>query len=400
MRGLFLAGLVLFSAAASAQPASPAPVVTAADIRAYAEQLWPEADKSGVSRTVFETAFAGLEPDPSVAAMTRRQPEFAKPIGAYLATQVTPARVKAGKAVMQRWSADLAAIERRYEVPAPIIVAVWGLETGYGAFTGSKDVIRSLATLAAMNYRPELYRAELLAALSMLQRGEVVRQQLRGSWAGAMGQPQFMPSSFEKFAVDGDGDGRRDIWGDVPDTLASIANFIREQGWRPGRPWGVEVRVPTGFDYRVSRGSFADWVSRGITRPDGARMPASGEGILFFPAGSRGPAFLVSENFEVLKTYNSSDAYVLSVAQLADRMEGKPAIQAPWPSDQMMSRDERIALQARMVELGYAVDNREGRISLALRDVIRSAQARVNMIPDGEPTTHLLDALRAAPAQP
>jgi lytic murein transglycosylase len=250
-----------------------------------------------------------------------------------------------------------------------------------------------MATLAAMNYRPALYRAELLSALAMLQSG-VTRESLRGSWAGAMGLPQFMPSSFEKYAVDGDGDGHRDIWSDVPDALASIANFIRSQGWQPQRPWGFEVRLPAGFDLRVSRRGNRDWASLGVTRADRAPMPADGDGILFFPAGSAGPAFLVTENFEVLKTYNFSDAYVLSVAQLADRMEGGSVIQATWPSEPPMSRDDRIALQTRLVELGYPVDNREGRISLALRDVIRSAQTSVKMVPDGNPTKALLLALR------
>ncbi len=400
-----LATLVFWSAeaaGASAAAASPPPAGTAlttADFRAFVDSLWPDAEGRGVSRAVFDAAFARLAPDPSVAAMTRRQPEEIKPIGAYLASQVTPARVAAGRAMVERWSSDLAAIERRYQVPRSIIVAVWGMETGYGASAGSKDVIRSLATLASMSYRPGLYRAELLSALTMLQNGDIRRQNLRGSWAGAMGLPQFMPSSFEKFAVDWDGDGRRDIWASVPDALASIANFIRSQGWRPQRPWGFEVSVPAGFDYRISRASYKDWASLGVTRADRAPMPLSGAAILFFPAGARGPGFLVTENYEVLKTYNFSDTYVLSVAQLADRMEAGLAIQTPWPSDPPMSRDNRIALQARLAALGYPVDNREGRISLALRDVIRAAQASVRMVPDGNPTNGLLQALRAAPEQ-
>lgn len=335
-----------------------------------------------------------MTPDPSLGALVRHQPEFAKPIGAYLASQVTPGRVSAGQAMLARWNADLVEIERRYQVTRSIIVAVWGMETNYGGAAGTKDVIRSLATLAAMNYRPDLYRGELLSALAMVQAKEVARADLRGSWAGAMGQPQFMPSSFERFAVDWDGDGRRDIWTDVPDALASIANFLRAQGWRPERPWGFEVRLPPGFDLSASRGSYADWASRGVRRANGASLPSSGDGILFFPAGAAGPPFLVTENFEVLKTYNFSDAYVLAVATLADRMEGGSAIQAPWPGDPPMSRDDRIALQTRLVALGYTVDNREGRISLALRDVIRSAQTRVSMIPDGNPTAGLLQALR------
>ncbi len=280
-------------------------------------------------------------------------------------------------------------------MPASIIVAIWGLETNYGTSIGSKDVIRSLATLAFIDYRPALYRAELLSALAMLQAGKLRRQDLRGSWAGAMGLPQFMPSSFEKFAVDWTGDGRRNIWTNIPDALASIANFIRSQGWQPQRPWGFEVKVPAGFDHGISRASTRDWAAHGFTRPDGTPLPMLEEAILFFPAGSAGPGFLVTENYEVLKTYNFSDAYVLSVAVLADRMTGGASVVTPWPSEPPMGRVARIALQTRLVALGYAVDNREGRISLGLRDVIRVAQARVGLVPDGNPTDRLLQALRA-----
>ncbi len=367
-----------------------------AALQSFVGTLWPDAERQGITRPVFDAAFAGVTPDPALAKLTRQQPEFAKPIGAYLQAQVTPSRIAQGRAMLERWQAELAAIEQRYGVPAAIVVAVWGVETNYGASFGSKDVIRSLATLAAMGYRPELYRSELLAALKMLQDGDVARDKLRGSWAGAMGQPQFMPSSFERYAVDGDGDGRRDIWASVPDALASIANFIRSQGWQPDRPWGFEVRLPAGLDPGASRASFADWRARGVTRADGAPMPTGGEGILFFPAGATGPALLVTPNFEVLKTYNFSDAYVLSVGQLADRMQGGAPIAGTWPTAIPMSRAARIALQARLVALGYPVDNREGRISLALRDVIRTAQARVGLTPDGNPDDALLQALDSA----
>ncbi len=369
---------------------------SSAAFHSFLESLRPEALSKGVTPETFDTAVAGLSPDPSVAAMTRKQPEELKTVGEYLSAQVTPGRIMAGKAMLEKWHGDLDAIERRFGVPSAIIVAVWGLETNYGAAAGNKDVIRSLATLAAMNYRPDLYRAELLSALTMLQNGEVSRATLRGSWAGAMGQPQFMPSSFEKYAIDGDGDGRRDIWTDRPDALASIANFLRQQGWMPDSPWGVEVRLPVGFDLRKSRASFKDWVSAGVSRQDGAPMPDSGEGILLFPAGAKGPAFLVSENYEVLKTYNFSDVYALSVGLLADAILDRAPVEAPWPKDPPVSRADRIALQARLVALGYTVDNRQGRISLALRDVIRVAQSRLGLVPDGNPTKALLKALPAA----
>ncbi len=385
-----LAGLLLaVDPAAAAGPAE--------SFDAFVQSLRPDAARDGVSDATFEAAFAGLAPDPSLAALTARQPEFAKPLGAYLAAQVTPARVAAGRTLLKRWGTDLSAIERRYGVPAAILVAVWGLETNYGTSAGSKDVIRSMATLGALGYRPDLYRAELLAALAMLQDGDVRRTDLRGSWAGAMGLPQFMPSSFRDFAVDWHGDGRRDIWTDVPDALASIANFLRGKGWVPGRPWGFQVAVPAGLDFRASRTDASGWAARGVTRADGGPMTEASDLVLFFPAGAGGPAFLVTPNFEVLKTYNFSDAYVLSVADLADRMAGGRAIAGPWPTEPPMSRADRIALQARLADLGYAVDNREGRVSLALRDTIRDAQARAGLVADGNPTGPLLQALRAQP---
>ena len=349
-----------------------------------------------MTAATFEAAFAGVTPDPAVVAMTRRQPEELKSVGSYLSVQITPERVKAGQALLQRWHRELAGIEERYGVPAAIVVAVWGLETNYGASTGNKDVIRAMATLAAMNYRPELYRAELLAALDLLQTGAASRSSLRGSWAGAMGQPQFMPSSFETYAVDWDHDGRRDIWTDIPDSLASIANFLALKGWRPELSWGFEVNLPRGLDLAADHGTFAEWTARGVVRPGEAPLPEVGAAVLYFPSGSAGPAFLVTSNFEVIKTYNFSDSYVLGVGALADRMEGRPPVGAAWPTDPPISRDDRIALQARLSALGYPVDNREGRISLALRDTIRLAQSKVGMVPDGNPTSALLSALSAA----
>ncbi len=384
--------------AMSAAQAVQAPASTA--FSAFLASLWPEAQGRGVTRETFDKALAGVAPDPSVAVMTRKQPEELKPVGAYLGAQVTSGRIAAGKAVLARWSADLDAMERRYGVPREIVVAIFGMETNYGTSTGNKDVVRSLATLAAMDYRPELYRAELLSALAMLQSGDVAREKMRGSWAGAMGLPQFMPSSYATYAVDGNGDGRRDIWGNVPDALASIANFLRQQGWQPGQPWGCEVKLPAGLDLGRSRASYADWAAAGVMRADKAPMPASGDAILLFPAGAKGPAFLVTENYEVVKTYNFSDVYVLGVGLLADRIAGGSPLQAPWPDDPPISRDDRVALQARLAALGYAVDNRAGRISLALRDLIRAAQTSVGLVPDGNPTKTLLDALPKTPAAP
>ncbi|MDX7953108.1 lytic murein transglycosylase [Lichenihabitans sp. Uapishka_5] len=371
------------------------PAVAAPDLPAFVAGLWPAAARQGIPRPLFDGTFAGVTLDPTLAPLIRAQPEFAKPIGAYLQAQVTPGRIAQGRAVLATWHDVLAGVAADTGVPAATLVAIWGLETNYGTASGSKDVIRSLATLGALGWRPELMRDELLAALTLLKDGAVARAQLRGSWAGAMGQPQFMPSSFAKYAVDGDRDGRRDIWTDVPDALASMANFLKQQGWQAGQPWGFEVRLPPNFDMAQAHGGFADWAARGLVRADGGALPGAGDATLFFPAGAAGPAFLVTANYPVIKTYNFSDAYVLSVVTLADRIGGGAPLHAAWPNDPGLPRAARISLQARLAALGYPVDNREGRISLGLRDTIRAAQAKAGLVPDGNPDAALLRALPA-----
>ena len=385
--------------AAAQKPVPGATIRSAADIGPFVASLWPEAERQGIPRSLFEATFAGITPDPSVYAMTGRQPEFVKPIGAYLAAQVTPSRVAAGQAMLQRWSGDLSAIERRYGVPAAILVATWGMETNYGAEFGTKDVIRSLFTLAFNNYRPPLYRTELLAALAMLNAG-VPRSSLQGSWAGAMGQPQFMPSSFERYAVDQDGDGRRDIWTSVPDALGSIANFLRSQGWRPDGPWGFEVqstrrlRLPHQPEQLRRLGG----ARREARRQNGVALERRGNAVLpcgIARAGLSGDGELRSS--QDLQFFGRLCPQRRAACGPDDGRLGRPGLLARDPP---MARDDRIALQSRLVDLGYTVDNREGRISLALRDVIRTAQESVSMTPDGNPTVALLAALKKASRKP
>jgi membrane-bound lytic murein transglycosylase B len=232
-----------------------------------------------------------------------------------------------------------------------------------------------------------LFRDQLLSALRILQQDRIPRQQFVGSWAGAMGQAQFMPSSYLTYAVDFDGDGRPDIWTSVPDVLASIANYLQKAGWRPGLPWGFEVRVPPSFDYRTSRDSFAAWAGRGFKRTDGAALPdATDEAILFFPSGAGGPAFLVTQNFIVIKQYNNSDAYALAVGLFSDRLRGFAPFRTPWPANDFQpSRGQRMALQRRLAALGFKVDDLNGHIDFALRDAIRQMQHRFGMVADGYP---------------
>jgi membrane-bound lytic murein transglycosylase B len=358
----------------------------------YLQELWPEAEHHGIARATFDAAFAGLEPDPNVLAAMRREPEYGKPMDAYMAGLVSPARVAMGQRKSAQFASTLRAVQDKYGVDQAILVSIWGIESSFGAGAQPWDVFRSVATLAQARFQPPLFRGELLSALKILQQGHVARREFVGSWAGAMGQPQFLPSSYLKYAVDFDGDGKADIWRSVPDVLASIANYLRKNGWQPQLPWGFEVAVPAAFDYRVSRGSMAEWTRRGLRRADGRPLPAAGSAILFFPAGAPGPAFLITDNFIVLKRYNNSDAYALAVAVLADRLHGLPGVLAAWPADDVQpSRRERVALQHRLAKLGYKVADLEGHFDFDLRDAVRELQVRFSIVPDGHPSRAFLD---------
>jgi membrane-bound lytic murein transglycosylase B len=392
VRALFLVGLAAFWSAGFAAHGQ-----NSGSFATYLEGLWPEAEHHGITRATFDAAFAGLTPDPNVLAAMRREPEYGKPMGAYLAGLVSPARIAMGQRKSAQWADTLRAVQDKYGVDQAILVAIWGIESSFGAGAQPWDVFRSVATLAQARFQSPLFHDELLSALRILQDGHIARREFVGSWAGAMGQPQFLPSSYLKYAVDFDGDGKADIWRSVPDVLASIANYLRKNGWQPQLPWGLEVSVPVGFDYRFSRGSMAEWAQRGLQRADGRPLPAAGDAILFFPSGASGPAFLVTDNFIVLKRFNNSDAYALAVAVLSDRLHGLPGVQAVWPADDTQpSRRERIALQHRLAALGYKIGDFEGHLDFELRDAVRALQARFAMVPDGHPSRAFLDQVGVA----
>jgi lytic murein transglycosylase len=394
-----LCALVLFCAALISAGTASAQDSGDAGFKAFLAELWRDAQAQGITRATFDAAFSGLSPDPRVIALTKRQPEYGRPFGDYVAAMVSNVRITNGKRQAAHWHKTLAAVEKTFGVDPLILVAIWGVETGYGDVKARWDVFRSLATLAHARYRHPYFRNELLIALRIVQEGHVPRDRMVSSWAGAMGQPQFMPTSFVASAVDLSGDGRRDIWTTVPDVLGSMGNYMRKEGWQPGMPWGFEVVVPKGFDYRRSRGTFPEWTALGVRRADGEALPRSGDAILFFPSGASGPAFLVTENFVAIKRYNNSDAYALAVAHLADRMRGRGPVRAAWPKDDVqLSRESRIALQKRLAALGYAVKDFEGRIDFDLRDAIRDVQAKFGMLPDGHPTAALLRRLGADPS--
>lgn len=388
------------ASAPRAQAAQATPQQAGATQGAFAgfvQKLWPLAQARGVSRKTFDLAFAGVTPDPSLLALTRKQSEFVAPIWSYLDSAVGGSRISRGREAATRHAGILSQIEARYGVPGEIVLGIWGMETNYGSFTGNKDTIRSLATLAHLRYRGDFFRDELLTALELIEKGHVERAELRGSWAGAMGQTQFMPSSYMKYAVDFTGDGHADIWTSTGDALASTANYLKGYGWVPGLPWGIEVTLPGGYDHKVGKASFSTFASAGVRRADGQALPRSGEGRLFYPAGHSGPVMLLTQNFDVIKKYNSSDAYALAVGHLGDRIGGGGALQAGWPTkaprlDFAGTKD----LQLRLKRLGLYDHDADGRIGTGTREAVRQYQLQAGHIPDGYPTPALLARLRGA----
>lgn len=308
---------------------------------AFVTALWPQAARHGVSRTTFDTAMAGITPDPAILAHTQKQAEFVKPLGDYLASAVSDDRIARGQSAATEWQRTLAKIEAIYGVDRYTLLGVWGMESNFGSFTGNTNVIQALATLADAGYRGEYFKGELITALRILEEGHVGLPGMTGSWAGAMGQTQFMPSSFMKYAVDFNGDGHKNIWTDVPDALASTANYLAGHGWIRDYTWGYEVLLPAGFDPAGAnsgrRRSFADFAADGFSRADGARMPTEGEAELILPAGAGGPAFLVTKNFRTIRSYNDSIAYALGVGLLSDRIAGAAALRTPWPAGERAS---------------------------------------------------------------
>lgn len=361
---------------------------------AFEAALWPDAQAKGITRATFDLALKGVTPNSRVIAATARQPEYGKPVGAYVNDIASRSRIANGRRKAKEWAKTFDAVEKKFGVERWVILALWGIESDFGAEKDHWDVFRSLATLGFMRYRHPYFRNELLVAMRVMQDNKFPRAKMMSSWAGAMGQTQFMPSNVVDYAVDFSGDGKADIWTNVPDVLGSTANYLAKEHWQRGLPWGFEVTVPNGFDYMKSRASYAEWEKLGVRRADGKPLPLVGSGILFFPSGAHGPAFLATENYAVLKEYNNSDAYVIAVGHLADRLQGGPPIKAAWPADDRpLSRDARIALQKRLLTLGHNVLDFEGHIDFDLRDSIRSEQAKFGMLPDGNPTMPFLQRL-------
>jgi membrane-bound lytic murein transglycosylase B len=365
----------------------------------FIEDLWPLASDKGVSRATFDAAFKGVAFDPRIVAHTKSQPEFVRPIWEYLASAVAAPRIEVGRVKATEQRAWLDKARTTYGVDDAVIMGIWGMETEFGAFEGSDNVIRALASLAFVKFRDDYFRDELIAALVILERGDIGAPDMLGSWAGAMGQTQFMPSSFNDYAVDFEGHGRRDIWKSAPDAIGSTANFLAKHGWIAGTPWGFEVRLPAGFKLTDADSSrlapFASFIERGVQRADEGPLPRSGEAQLLIPAGLEGPIFLVTANFQTIKAYNNSTAYALGVALLGDAITAHSALKASWPvRDKALSERDVRDLQTRLHKLGYDVGDVDGMVGDTLRAALRAYQEKIGAAPDGYPTLALLRKMR------
>jgi lytic murein transglycosylase len=387
--------------------ASGHPMMTADAIRAAAadfgnclERLWPQAAARGISRSSFERFTGDLTPDLSIMDKLDAQPEFTKAIWDYLDTLVSDERIARGRELLAQHAPTFAAAARVYGVDPAIIAAIWGVESNYGTLGGDRPVIRSTATLACVGRRQDYFREEFLSTLELLQRGDVPADRLVGSWAGAFGPTQFMPTSFKRYAVDFDGDGRRNVIDSIPDVIASTANNLKTDGWVAGQPWGYEVLLPAGFDYLLADRSrqltLRQWENLGVRRAGGgAFRDADARAYLLLPAGARGPAFLMLQNFRVIMKYNPAEAYALAIGHLADRLRGGGPFVQGWPRDErVLTVDERYEMQTLLSRRGFDAGEPDGLLGPRTRLAIRNFQASVGETPDGFASSMLLDRLR------
>ena len=379
------------------------PVTVTSDGRGFAEWLVTfksRAAAKGISTNVLDQAFRGVEYDAEVVRRDRNQSEFTKTIWDYLSTAVSDTRIANGQAALAKHSDLLNRIEAQYGVEKQVVLAIWGLESAYGAFRGSDNTIQSLATLAFDTRRRGFFEDQLMEALQILQDGHVTAANMKGSWAGAMGHTQFMPTSFRDHAVDFTGDGKRDIWSDDPsDALASTAAYLKNFGWTTGQPWGVEVQLPIEFDYTLANRKIlkspGDWAKLGIVDIDGRAVGEFGPASILLPAGGQGAAFMIFDNFEVIERYNTADAYVIGVGHLGDRIMGGPGIQGTWPTDdRALTFDERVELQRRLTSKGFDTQKVDGKIGPLTINAVRAYQVAYGLLPDGYASLRLLERLR------
>jgi len=377
----------------NAQAESPA------SFEAWLADFRREARAKGIAESTLDRALADVRFQPKILEYDRAQPEFVRPIWQYLDTAVSSTRVTNGRKRLAEHRATAERMASRYGVPAEVLVAIWGVESNYGSNFGSFSTLNSLATLAFDGRRRDFAHDELIAALKIIQNGDIAPDRMIGSWAGAMGHTQFLPSSFLAYAEDGDGDGRRDIWGSIPDVMASTANYLARAGWQAGEPWGVEVRLPADFDYSqtelATRRSSQAWAAQGVRATDGEALPALGKASILTPAGARGPAFLVGGNYRAILRYNTATSYALAVGTLSRRVAGEPGIRADWPRQETpLSRAQVRELQRSLNARGFATGTPDGIMGPNTRAGLRAFQAAQGLTPDGFATVSLLERLQ------
>ena len=388
----------------SAAPAAPPPAAVPAPVRdaafvACLASLRAQAAAAGIRGDTFDRHTATLGADPAVLQSLDSQPEFTTPIWDYLAGLVDDQRVEDGRAMLATHADTLAEVERRYGVDRHTVVAVWGVESDYGRTFGRKPLLQSLATLSCAGRRQAFFRGELLSTLKLLQSGDLSGEGLVGSWAGAFGHTQFMPSTYARIAVDGDGDGRRDLVASIPDALASTANYLAKSGWRTGQRWGFEVRAPASVaaSGRSAKRPLSAWKALGVQRVDGRALGADATMAgLIRPAGPKGPAFVVLKNYDAIYSYNAAESYALAIAHLSDRLRGGDPFATPWPTDDPgLSRAERKELQTLLLARGHDIGEADGLVGTKTRQAIAAEQRRLGRDPDGRAGRWILDRLKS-----
>jgi lytic murein transglycosylase len=395
MKNILAPALFVLAGFAAATPAS-----AQADFGSCLSGLRAQAAAKGISGQAFDVATRGLTPDLTILDLMNNQPEFKTAIWDYLSALVDEERVQDGRTAMRQWGQALASAEARFGVDRHAIAGVWGVESNFGKDIGGRPLVQSLSTLVC--YAPrrnEYFKGELMATLKIVQDGDINPANLRGSWAGAFGHTQFMPSTFQRLAVDGDGDGHRDVMTSVPDAVHSTANFLKKAGWVNGLPWGYEVRLPSNFNAslagRKNKKPLATWAAMGVRRVDGRPLSGNYAAGIIIPAGINGPAFLVTKNFDAVYSYNAAESYGLAIALLGDRLKGLPGIQTAWPTDDPpLSRAQRRELLQLLTARGYDVGEPDGKIGSKTREAIKDVERRIGLEPRGRPGGKVLEALR------